>query len=97
MSTIEQVWITSPYPDYQGQTIGDWLSSHGFALTQENVNKVAQYSLNPPTPQPTPTPTNVKSGFGVYYLLPIPFFIWLHKTRDRFISKKLHKRIHPLV
>jgi len=53
----------------------------------------------PATIQETPGTifSNTKSGAGTYYLLPAPLFNKLHRLRDRFISKKHHKRVHPLI
>lgn len=51
----------------------------------------------PPQTTPGTIFSNIKSGGGTYYLLPIPLFNKLHRLRDRFISKKQHKRLHPLI
>lgn len=52
--------------------------------------------LSDPTAPPTPPP-RIKSGAGVYYLLPVQVFRNLHRLRDRVFSKKAHEKLHPFI
>ena len=49
------------------------------------------------TPPPSTPIETMRSGAGVYYLLPFGLFRRLHSLRDRFISKKRHKQLHPVI
>ena len=58
-----------------------------------------QEETKKPSENPTDSPTRatIRSGAGVYYLAPPPLFLQLKKLRNRFISKKRHQQLHPLI
>jgi hypothetical protein len=45
----------------------------------------------------TTVPPRVKSGAGTYYLLPAPMLHKLWVLREKYIGKKMHKKLHPLI
>ena len=71
------------------------IQGFGFVANQENWDNYQTWLQIDQTPQ-SPL-SNVKSGGGTYYLIPKPAFQRLKKLRDRFISAKTHKRLHPII
>jgi hypothetical protein len=76
------------FPNDLGLIPGTQVPNAGWVYSWEQQ----QHTVNLPTPV-----SNIKSGGGVYYLLPMPLFQRLHRWRDRFLGKKTHRKLHPLI